>query len=232
MSYAPNPGYPPIPPAQEKRGNGLGIASLIVGIVAFVGSFIPILNFVTGFVAFAGLVLGVIALFLKNRRRGTAIAGSVVSLIALILSIVLATVYTAGFAGAVSDAIESSSSEPFITSAPLDSESPNAEAPEEATSTVVYEVTAEGSATAGTISYTTVDDGSVGQEQATDAALPFTKEIALKGAGAFSYGSYTIVAQAAAGSTSISCKITVDGEVVAEQTSTGEYAVVTCNANG
>ena len=31
--------------------------------------------------------------------------------------------------------------------------------------------------------------------------------------------------------TTITCRITVDGEVIAEQTSTGEYAIVTCSGS-
>ncbi|WP_168627800.1 DUF4190 domain-containing protein [Cryobacterium sp. BB307] len=98
--------YAPAPqPAEPKSSNGLGIAALIVGIVAFVGSFIPFLNFVTGFVAFVGLVLGIIALFLKNKSKGVAIAGTAVSFVAMILSIVLATAYTAGFIAAVDNSL-------------------------------------------------------------------------------------------------------------------------------
>jgi hypothetical protein len=103
---APSP-YTTSGPTPPKTGNGLGIAALIVGIVALVGSFIPFVNFATGFIAFVGLVLGVIALFLKGRPKKAAIAGTIVSVIALILSIVLSVAYTAGFVAAVDDAVES-----------------------------------------------------------------------------------------------------------------------------
>jgi hypothetical protein len=90
--------------ASEPRGNGLGLAALIVGILAFFGAFVPFLNYATGFVAFVGIVLGVIALVLKGRKKAVAAIGTGVSVVALILSIVLAIVYTAGFVSAVDDA--------------------------------------------------------------------------------------------------------------------------------
>jgi hypothetical protein len=101
---APTSPYTSVPASEAPKGNGLGIASLIVGIIAFFGSFVPFINYTTGFVAFIALVLGVIALFLKGRGKKAAIAGVIVSVVALILSIVLAIAYTAGFAAAVSDA--------------------------------------------------------------------------------------------------------------------------------
>ncbi len=89
------------------RSNGLGLASLIIGIIAAVLAFVPLINFGIGFVAFVGLVLGVVALFLKGRKKGVAIAGSIVSLVALILSIVLSISYTQSFVEAVSESTPS-----------------------------------------------------------------------------------------------------------------------------
>ncbi|HXH36012.1 MAG TPA: MmpS family transport accessory protein [Plantibacter sp.] len=197
-------------------GNGLGLAALIIGGVAFIGAFIPFVNFVTGFVAFVGLVLGIIALFLKNKKKGLAIAGTAVSLVAMILSIVLAITYTAGFAGVVSEGIKTAVAES------------SAEADRDVT--VVYEVT--GTSAASSITYATFTDGNSGTEQANDQALPFTKEFTIKAGGTFDYTSFYLMAMNGMDDTGdISCKITVDGEVVAEQTSTGEYASASCSAS-
>ncbi|NQX11018.1 DUF4190 domain-containing protein [Microbacteriaceae bacterium VKM Ac-2855] len=95
------------PPTGPRRFNGLGLAALICGGIALLGSFIPFLNYLTGFLAFVGLVLGIIGLVLKGRAKGLAVAGTIVSAVALVLSIVLAIVYTAGIASSVSDAIAS-----------------------------------------------------------------------------------------------------------------------------
>ncbi|GHD49556.1 hypothetical protein GCM10008097_22550 [Mycetocola manganoxydans] len=100
--------YPPTaPPA--KPGNGLGIAALVVGIFAFIGAFIPVVNFVTGVLAAVGIILGIIAITRKNKPKKAGVAGLIVSVVALILSVVLAISYTAGFVSAVDDALPKSS---------------------------------------------------------------------------------------------------------------------------
>ncbi|MDA3806098.1 MULTISPECIES: MmpS family transport accessory protein [unclassified Clavibacter] len=211
--YAPPPAS--APEAPRTNGNGLGLAALIVGIVALVGSVIPFLNYVTGFVAFVGLVLGVIALFLKNRRKGAAIAGTIISVVALILSVVLAVTYTAGFASGVSDAIETSQAE--------------ASAAAEREVTVTYELT--GSATSVSATYSTFTDGNSGSEQATEQALPFSKEIVAKVGGTFDFSSFTLSGTSGTEGGDVTCRILVDGAPVAEQTATGAYASAFCSAS-
>ncbi|MFD3443146.1 DUF4190 domain-containing protein [Microbacteriaceae bacterium 4G12] len=115
----PEPVSEPSPDAQR---NGLGLAALIVGIVALVGALVPIVNYGTGALALVGILLGVVALFRRDRRRGVAVAGTVVSGVALILSIVLAIVYSLAIAGLVEEAA------PTATAPPLDTgETPSGE---------------------------------------------------------------------------------------------------------
>lgn len=205
----PAPGSAPTPP---KRGNGLGLASLIVGVAALVGALIPIVNYVSGFVAFIGLVLGVVALFLTNRRRGTAITGVVLNVVALLLSIVLAVVYTAGFATGVSNAIQTAQA--------------NASATPGVARALVYEVT--GSATDATIVYSTLDGANSGVDQASGQSLPFTKELQVD-SGVVQ--AFTVTATNGADDEGdIACRITLDGETVAEQTGSGAFASVVCIA--
>ncbi|WP_431728255.1 MmpS family transport accessory protein [Verrucosispora sp. TAA-831] len=64
------------------------------------------------------------------------------------------------------------------------------------------------------------------QSQDNGAKLPWKKELTSKEAIIIP----TIVAQSK-GSSKIKCKITVDGEVVKENASEGEFAVVTCTAD-
>ena len=91
---------------------------------------------------------------------------------------------------------------------------------------VVYEVI--GSGTAGNVTY--MKEG-FSQEQQTSAKLPWRKELQFKDeVGAFA--PLSLVAQNGAKGGDITCRITVDGEVVGESTSNGQYAVVTCNGNG
>ena len=93
--------------------------------------------------------------------------------------------------------------------------------------TVVYSITGDGTK-ATDITYLKINgDGTSGEEQANNAALPWSKTVTGKG----DFSEYSLVGQAGDGN-SISCEITVDGNVKAKQTSTGQFAVVTCSANG
>ena len=64
------------------------------------------------------------------------------------------------------------------------------------------------------------------QSQDNEAKLPWKKELSTAEALTI----VTVVAQNSAGG-EISCKISVDGRVVKENKSKGEYAVVTCSAD-
>jgi hypothetical protein len=106
----PKPVYaaaPPTPPTKSVKG-GIATASLVLGILALVGAFIPFVNYVSGLLAIVGAVLGLVAVIQKNRRRGTALAGLIISIIATVLSVVLAITYTAGFASSVAQSVASS----------------------------------------------------------------------------------------------------------------------------
>jgi hypothetical protein len=93
--------------------------------------------------------------------------------------------------------------------------------------TVIYKVTSDGR-TAESVTYLNINgDGTSGEEQANGAKLPWAKTV--KGKGDFS--SYTLTAQAGDGAKKISCQITVDGKVKAQQISTGQFAVVSCSAD-
>ncbi|PJJ70508.1 uncharacterized protein DUF4352 [Diaminobutyricimonas aerilata] len=127
---APSPYAAPAQPAGPAgapptgRVNGLGIAALAVGAVGLVVAFVPFIGALGGFLGFVGLVLGIIGLVLKGRKKGLAIAGTIVSGVALIASIVMIFVYTASYINAFNDAIESGPS--------VVDEAPPAEGEEEA----------------------------------------------------------------------------------------------------
>lgn len=97
--------------------NGMGTAALIIGILAFIGAFIPFVNYVSGLLALVGVVLGAIALSRKAKAKRGALVGLIVSVVALILSIILAIVYTAGFVKAVDDSLGTAASAPTSDSA-------------------------------------------------------------------------------------------------------------------
>jgi hypothetical protein len=99
MDYATPPAMPPA----DKRANGLGIASLVLGIFAFMGAFVPFCGLVpTILFALIGGVLGLVGLIaaLSDRRTGVAfpIAGMAVNVAAVIFAFII----TISFAAAVS----------------------------------------------------------------------------------------------------------------------------------
>jgi hypothetical protein len=89
---------------EEKRKNGLGVAALVVGIVAAVFSMIPLIGMVAFFLGPVAIILGLIAVFLKNRKKGTAIAGLVLGIVSLIVAGMMTAAVSAGVK-AVDDSI-------------------------------------------------------------------------------------------------------------------------------
>lgn len=91
------------------------------------------------------------------------------------------------------------------------------------THAVVFEVTGKGVSKASSVTYG-IDGNS---SQANGAALPWKKETSSTG----TLLALSIVAQSGTGTGTITCRITVDGKVVVENSSEGQYAVVTCSGN-
>ena len=59
-AQAPYQQYPPFqPPAPPKRGSGLAIAAMVLGIIALLISWIPIVNNLAAVIALVGLGLGI-----------------------------------------------------------------------------------------------------------------------------------------------------------------------------
>ena len=79
----------PAPTPQKK--SGLGIASLVLGIIAIVGSWIPILNNISFLLAIIGLILGIVGIFSirkgKVGGKGLTIAAVVINVIAIVIVI-------------------------------------------------------------------------------------------------------------------------------------------------
>jgi hypothetical protein len=93
--YPPQPGYgQPYPPDQQFRPtpkNGMGTAALVLGILAVVLAFVPILGFVSYPLAIIGIVLGLVGLGRVRKRvatnRGVTLAGMIASVLGLVLVI-------------------------------------------------------------------------------------------------------------------------------------------------
>ncbi len=81
---SPNPPAPALPAQGDRRG--LGIASLVLGIVSLCLIWIPLVN-VLGMIGCAvGLILGILGM--KSSAKGMAIAGVVLSGISLVIVVV------------------------------------------------------------------------------------------------------------------------------------------------
>jgi len=93
------PSQPATTPSRS-QSNGYGVTALILGIVTMVGFAIPFVNYLAIVTGAVGVVFGIIGLVIKFRPRKAAIAGLILSGVGLLLSIILAVVYTAAFAGA------------------------------------------------------------------------------------------------------------------------------------
>lgn len=92
---------------EDKRKNGLGVAALVVGIVAAAFSMIPLVGMIAFFLGPVAIILGLIAVFLKNRKKGTAIAGVILGAVSLIV----AGMVTAGVSAAAKSIDESINAE-------------------------------------------------------------------------------------------------------------------------
>ncbi|RUQ98990.1 MmpS family transport accessory protein [Labedella endophytica] len=219
--------------------NRFGLAALIIGCVSLVLAFVPIINYVSGILALVGLVLGIVGLVIKNRTRGLAIGGVITSGLAIVLSIVLAVVYTFGFASTVIDEITDRIPGPTVS--PVDPFTPEAGVPtpgvpapgeEERTVEVVYEVSGE--ASDATIVYLSVTaaDAANDIETLSGQALPWTEDFEATVGGGFAYTTFNITAtNGVEDEGPISCRITVDGVVVAEDTSEGASGIVSCTSS-
>ena len=114
MSYPAPPPYatvppppPPPPPSTAGGGAGLAISSLVLGVVALVLCWIPIVNNIAALIALVGLGLGIPALVLARRGKrdgtGIAVAGVVTSAVALLLVLVTQALFMSAVDSAVED---------------------------------------------------------------------------------------------------------------------------------
>lgn len=110
--YVPStpPPFPPYAPQPPQRGGGGGLATtaLVLGIVAVVLSFIPVLlhlGFLAGIVA---LVLGLISL---RRRSGRGVAGLALGASGAVLALVFGTVYGVAFLSSTDAPVKAATSQ-------------------------------------------------------------------------------------------------------------------------
>jgi hypothetical protein len=103
---------------------------------------------------------------------------------------------------------------------------PPAPAPQPQSRSVVYEIVSD--APTVSVTFTTFTGGQVLQGQDTEATPPWSRTVELRGG---SFESYGVLGQMGPGGTTVTCRITMNGNVLVEQTSTGAYAIANCNAS-
>lgn len=104
----PLPTYAPVPqvqPSLPPSAKGLAITALIIGILAFLTGLVPVLGIVLGVV---GLVFGIIAL-VKRQPKGFALTGTIISAVAIIVSLV-STLVAGAFTAAVVETVNEQTS--------------------------------------------------------------------------------------------------------------------------
>lgn len=104
--------HQPVPPARTNAGKGLGIAALVIAIVALLLCWVPIVNNFAVFLGFVALILGVISLVIAAKRRGSkgmGIASSVIAIVAIVMVFVTQAAYGKaidGMSAAIEDAAD------------------------------------------------------------------------------------------------------------------------------
>lgn len=79
---------------QKKEGkSGLGIAGFVIGIIAIIFSFIPIVNNIAFFIGILAAVFGLIGA-LTHKSKGLSIAGAVLGVLAVIITLALQSMWS------------------------------------------------------------------------------------------------------------------------------------------
>ncbi|WP_098458222.1 DUF4190 domain-containing protein [Flavimobilis soli] len=93
--------------APKKPGNGLAVAGFVLGLLGFLGSFVPVLNIGGIIMGLVGVVLAIVGLT-KAKNTGTgkglALAGVILGALAVVIGIVINVAFASVFKDAVDDA--------------------------------------------------------------------------------------------------------------------------------
>ena len=79
----------------QQENKVLGILAIVFGAIALLGSWIPIINYLSFFIATLALVLGIVGLVINPKGQKTlAIIGSIISFFALVIALVTQAFYS------------------------------------------------------------------------------------------------------------------------------------------
>ena len=88
----------------QANNNGMGTAALVLGIIALVLSFIPVIGLLSWILAPLAIIFGIIGLNRAGAPRGGAVAGLVTGGIALVICLLWALAFGAAVGNAASEA--------------------------------------------------------------------------------------------------------------------------------
>lgn len=207
-------GYPgghpaPSPPSPS---NGLGTTALVLGILAILLAFVPILGFISYPLAILGIVFGLVGLRRVSRRtatnRGVALAGLITS----VLGFVLVIVSTIAYVGAIHAGVQGVN------------DSLNA----------VHNVTYKASSTSGRPVILTYTQGNNGSGSQTQAKSPWSVDTTVTGSDAVITVSSSIDISSPGKQDGVSCSI-IDKDtgktLVTNSVPASGGASVTCTAS-
>ncbi|MBG6084427.1 DUF4352 domain-containing protein [Zhihengliuella flava] len=98
MSQYTAPAPTPPAPVKSSAGKGLGIAALVIAIIALLLSAVPIINNAAAVLGFIALILGITSLVVaakKNGGKGFGIASSIIAVVAIVVVFATQAFYTA-----------------------------------------------------------------------------------------------------------------------------------------
>lgn len=94
-------------PVQNRGTSGMGVASLVLGILAILTSFLPIINNGSFFLAILGLIFAIVGIVVtkngKKSGRGLAIAGLVLNILSIAIVLFTQNMYSAAIDSAVEE---------------------------------------------------------------------------------------------------------------------------------
>ncbi|MFC4855752.1 MmpS family transport accessory protein [Actinophytocola glycyrrhizae] len=195
--------YAPNPPQQPvtRPSNGLGTSGFVLGVIGLVFSFIPLIGVVAWPLVILGIIFSAVGIGKATNGRATNKGLAIAGLVVSVVGLVVCVLWVAVWSEAVDDVNEEANREAVIR----------------------YEVT--GDAPSADVTYSTYGD-EMTTNQETVTQLPWHKEVTTT--GIVKDGQLIVTTGPDGGS--VTCKLTVDGEVVKTATASGVFAMATCDS--
>ncbi|MGH3096479.1 MAG: hypothetical protein ACRDMV_10845 [Streptosporangiales bacterium] len=202
------PSMPTAPeaPVKKPKGKGLGIASLVLGILGAILCWIPFIGIIGIILGFVGAVLGAVGFFVSHRWMS--LAGFVLSLVAIIGGF-------ASTASGVSQVNKQLNTPPTVQ----EQNSGNDQGAGGAGDTYAYTVTGS-----GTVSYGTFSGSGMSMSQTTSNGQ-WSKKITVTNKSVFFTPSLTVTGNGG----TVTCQISHNGKVSSHNSASGQFGTANCS---